>query len=93
LKEPAKRNYELRGLWLGGASGIGKRETFGDVVKEWLEARAKPMFTESYMRNGVLRLGSISAGVRAFEIGEITRVGVALCRKLEASVTVDTRTG
>ena len=92
LKEAREKNYELRRVVASGSRPDRERETFADVVNEWLEARAKPKFSESYMRTVLLRLGKfILPEFGHLKIGEITSSKVlALCRRIEASGTVDT---
>lgn len=92
LKEAREKNYELRRVVASGGRPDRERETFDDVVNEWLEARAKPKYSESYMRTVLLRLRKyILPELGHLKTGEITSSQIlGLCRKIEASGAVDT---
>lgn len=92
LREAREKNYELRKTVASGGLPDREKETLKDVAAEWLEKRAKPKFSDSYMRTVMIRLNKyILPELGHLKLKEISSgVVLALCRTIELSGAIDT---
>ncbi|QVL37041.1 tyrosine-type recombinase/integrase [Aminirod propionatiphilus] len=92
LRAAREANFELRKDIAAGELPNRTGELFNDVVEEWLEKRAKPKFSDSYLRTVLIRLNRYvlpEFGHR--NPGDITSGTIlALCRRIEEQGLTDT---
>ena len=92
LKEAREKNQAIRNSLASGKPVGADSEAFADIVKEWLEKRVVPKFTEGHVRTINLRLKKyILPRLGAMRLNEITSGNILqLCRKIEESGNVET---
>lgn len=67
VREAREKNLVLRRIEASGGCPDSKRETFGDVVDEWLWASSEPKYWESSTHAVLQRLRNVFFQSRTFE--------------------------